>query len=47
MPVKLSSRLDVKLFLVVTVVIILSIIPLVYTYWNAISGYGEKVSGMQ
>ena len=46
MPVKVSSRLDVKLFFVVTVVIILSIIPLVYTFWKAIGIYGEKVSGI-
>ena len=39
-----SSRLDIKLFLMVMVIIMLSIIPIAYSFWKAINGYGQKAS---
>lgn len=41
---RLSSRLGVKLFILLTAVITLSIVPLAYTSLKAISSYGTEVS---
>ena len=46
MPVGITSRLDIKLFLMVMMVIMLSIIPLAYTSWKAFNGYGQKASAI-
>jgi len=43
---KLSSRLGIKLFILLTAVITLSIGPLAYTSLRAISRYGEDVSAI-
>ena len=43
---KLSSRLGGKLFILLTVVITLSIVPLAYTSLKAINNYGNEVSAV-
>ncbi|PID41591.1 MAG: hypothetical protein CR981_03135, partial [Proteobacteria bacterium] len=41
---RISTRLEIKLFLMVMMVIMLAIIPVAYTFWQVVSAYGRIAS---